>query len=153
MPLPFILAGAAIAAAGFGAKKGYDGYKDKSLANDILDSTKKNYREAKNNFDIINDSVTESLTELGELQLQIGSEFKEFRTIAKDLLAKINNSEHKDLSIDIPQHKLDKIDGLALSATTYVGKVATAGVGGAAAAYAVYGGAGGSPHNSLIPAL
>jgi hypothetical protein len=35
MPLPFILAGAAIAAAGFGAKKGYDGYQDRL---EILDT-------------------------------------------------------------------------------------------------------------------
>ena len=30
MPLPFILGGIALAAAGYGAKKGYDGYQDKS---------------------------------------------------------------------------------------------------------------------------
>ncbi|PSU72486.1 chemotaxis protein [Photobacterium phosphoreum] len=140
MPLPFILAGAAIAAAGFGAKKGYDGYQDKSLANDILESAKFDYDNDKELFDQDNERTTNSLTQLGELQLKVGEDFKEFRTIADKLLEKLNHSGTKDITIDFPQHKLDKIDGLALSTTAYLGKVAGAGIGGAAAAYAVYGG-------------
>ena len=37
MPLPLILGAAAVAAAGFGAKKGYDGYQDKTEANEIIE--------------------------------------------------------------------------------------------------------------------
>ncbi|OZS43262.1 chemotaxis protein [Photobacterium sanguinicancri] len=140
MALPFILAGAAVAAASFGAKKGYDGYQDKSLANDILESAKSDYENDKKSFDKANERTTKSLTQLGELQLKVGEDFKEFRTIADKLLEKINQAGSKDINIDFPQHKLDKIDGLALSTTAYLGKVAGAGIGGAAAAYAVYGG-------------
>ncbi|EHR1106429.1 chemotaxis protein [Vibrio parahaemolyticus] len=140
MPLPFILAGAAIAAAGYGAKKGYDGYQDKSEANDIIETSKRKYDEEKTIFDEQNESTNQSLTKLGELQLNIGSDFREFRTIADKLLAKLNQANSKDLDIDFPQHKLDEIDGLALSTTAYMGKVAGAGAAGAAAAYAVYGG-------------
>ncbi|WP_318519641.1 chemotaxis protein [Photobacterium leiognathi] len=140
MPLPFILAGAAIAAAGYGAKKGYDGYQDKTEANEILETSKGKYERYKVSFDAINTKTTESLTQLGELQLQVGEDFKAFRTLAKDLLAKLNENGEKDIVIDFPQHKLNKIDGLALSTTAYLSKVAGAGVAGAAAAYAVYGG-------------
>lgn len=140
MPLPFILGAAALAAAGFGAKKGYDGYQDKSEANDILREAKSKYRLSKTSFDEVNELTTNSLTTLGELQLKVGEDFKEFRTISKELLIKLNKSENKDLVIDFPQHKLDQIDRLALSATSYLGKVAGGGVAGAAAAYAVYGG-------------
>lgn len=140
MPLPFILAGAAVAAAGFGVKKGYDGYQDKAEANEILETYKKKYEVEKSRFDLQNDSTNQSLTQLGSLQLDIGNDFKEFRKIAERLLDKLNQSGSKNLKIDFPQHKLDEIDGLALSTTEYVGKVAGAGVAGAAAAYAVYGG-------------
>lgn len=140
MPLPLILGAAALAAAAFGTKKGYDGYQDKSLANNILESAKSDYEHEKVQFDKVNDRTTKSLTQLGELQLKVGEDFKEFRTIADELLKKLNQANSKDLVIDFPQHKLDKIDGLALSATAYIAKVAGAGAAGAAAAYAVYGG-------------
>ncbi|ELU9849160.1 chemotaxis protein [Vibrio cholerae] len=140
MPLPFILAGAAIVAAGYGAKKGYDGYQDKSEANDILETSKRKYENERSVFDKQNELTNQSLVKLGELQLKIGNDFKEFRTIAEKLLEKLNQSNSKNLEIDFPQHKLDKIDGLALSTTAYMGKIAGAGAAGAAAAYAVYGG-------------
>jgi hypothetical protein len=140
MPLPLILAGAAIAAAGFGAKKGYDGYQDKSEANDIIEAAKRKYDKDKKNYDEHNENTNLSLTKLGELQLNIGEKFLEFRNIAEKLLEKLSQSNSKSLEIDFPQHKLDKIDGLALSTTAYIGKVAGASVTGAAAAYAVYGG-------------
>ncbi|HGS4753915.1 TPA: chemotaxis protein [Vibrio cholerae] len=139
MPLPFILAGAAIVAAGYGAKKGYDGYQDKSEANDILDTSRRKYENERSVFDKQNELTNQSLVKLGELQLKIGNDFKEFRTIAEKLLEKLNQSNSKNLEIDFPQHKLDKIDGLALSTTAYIGKIAGAGAAGAAA-YAVYGG-------------
>lgn len=140
MPLPFILAGVALAAAGYGAKKGYDGYQDKSLANDILGSAKHKYEKAKKSFDNTNKDTTEDLENLGKLQLKIGSDFNDFRKIADDLLKKINQSGNKNITVNFPKHQLDKIDGLALSTTAYLGKIAGAGVTGAAAAYAVYGG-------------
>ncbi len=140
MPLPLVLAGAAVAAAGFGVKKGYDGYQDKSEANTILDNAKAEYESKKKVFDRANDKVTESLTELGELQLKIGSDFKEFRKLSKGLLEKLGQSEAKDLTLNIPQHKIKKIDKLVLSTTAYLGQVAGGGAAGAAAAYAVYGG-------------
>lgn len=140
MPLPFILGAAAIAAAGFGAKKGYDGYQDKSLANDILEGARSKYEKAKDSFDTVNKQTTTDLEQLGSLQLKIGSDFKEFRKLSNDILAKINSANNKDIAFTLPKHKLVKIDELALSTTAYLGKIAGAGVGGAAAAYAVYGG-------------
>ncbi|MCG7542104.1 MULTISPECIES: hypothetical protein [Pseudoalteromonas] len=140
MPLPFILAGAALAAAGYGAKKGYDGYQDKSEADDIIKASKRKYDDEKSVFDEQNELTNQSLTKLGELQLKIGNDFKEFRAIAEKLLEKLNQASSKDLKIDFPQYKLDEIDGLALSTTAYMGKIAGASATGAAAAYAVYGG-------------
>lgn len=140
MPLPLILAGAALATAVYGAKKGYDGYQNKSEADDIIEASKKKYDDEKSDFDKRSKQTNQSLTKLGELQLNIGNDFKEFRTIAEKLLDKLNQANSKDLEINFPQHELDKIDGLALSTTAYMGKIVGASAAGAAAAYAAYGG-------------
>lgn len=140
MPLPFILAGLVTTALGVGAKKGYDGYQDKSEANAIFRRAESDYNEAKANFDEVNDSVSESLNRLGQLQLNIGQDFEAFRKISAALLDKINQKNSRKITIDIPKAELDKIERLELSATSYLGKIAGGGVAGAAGAYAVYGG-------------
>lgn len=140
MAIPFILAGAAIAAAGFGAKKGYDGYQDKSRANEIIEESKEKYETSKLAFDEVNEKIEKSLTKLGELQLKVGTSFSDFQTMAESLLQKINKSSGEKVVLSIPQHQLDKIEQLSISAVNYMGKVAGAGVVGAASAYAVYGG-------------
>nr|UOP04513.1 hypothetical protein LVJ77_09555 [Conchiformibius kuhniae] len=141
MALPFILGAAALAAAGYGAKKGYDGYQDKSRADEIVKDAQTKYEGAKQAYDTQNQYTNQDLESLGTLQLKIGSDFGEFRKLADKLLDKINQSRSgKDLAINVPQHRLEAIKRLELSATTYLGQVVGAGVGGAAAAYAVYGG-------------
>lgn len=140
MPLPLILGAAAVAAASFGAKKGYDGYQDKTEANEIIEKAKSDYESTKDRFDEANEITEEHLTNLGELQLKVGSDFKKFRTIAQELLDKLEKSNVGDIAVDFPKHKLDQIDGLAFSTTAYLGELAKGAVGGGAAAYAVYGG-------------
>lgn len=140
MAIPLIIgAGAAIAAA-VGGKKAYDGYQDKSKADEILENAQSQYKAVRAIFDDNEESTNKSLDKLGALQLKIGSDFKQFRSLADELLAKLNQSEDKDLKVNFPKHKIDSIDGLAFATTEYLAKVAGAGVAGAAAAYAVYGG-------------
>lgn len=141
MPLPFILGAAALAAAGYGAKKAYDGYEDKTLAEEITQKAQSDYQKAEKDFQKCNTELSQDLENLGQLQLQIGQDFGEFRRLAEELLEKLNQSRnHKDLEIKVPKHRLAAIKKLELSTATYLGQVALSGVGGAAAAYAVYGG-------------
>lgn len=140
MPLPFILAGAAIAVAGIGAKKAVDGYQKKSIADDIFSKADHDYQIAKNQVDRREKYTTKKLEELGELQLKIGSDFAEFKTIAEKLIKKLEHSSNKDIRVNVPKHKLNQITDISISATTYMAQVVGAGAAGAAAAYAVYGG-------------
>ncbi|MDO4434210.1 MAG: hypothetical protein Q4B82_06490 [Alysiella sp.] len=141
MPLPFILGAAALAAAGYGAKKAYDGYEDKTAAENITQDAKNKYDTAEKNFLKENDFLSNDLEKLGELQLQIGQDFAEFRKLSEELLAKINQAHNsKDLNIHIPQHRLNEIKKFEFSTTTYLAQVAGGGAVGAAAAYATYGG-------------
>lgn len=136
MPLPFIIAGGLLAL-GVGAKKGYDGYQDKSLADDILERSQQLYKDEKSRLDKINDEVSPVLESLGKLELQIGSDFKRFDKLVEELQ---ENGNFQSASINIPKHQLDKIKEVAISATDYLKTVVGGGVSGAATGFAVYGG-------------
>lgn len=141
MALPLILAGVAGAAIFKGAEKAFDGYQDNREANKIAKKAQRDYEVTKRNFDEQDQATNKSLDNLGKLQLKIGVDFTEFQSIARPLLEKLaQHQETKDLQINIPKNELDKIEGVAFSATAYLGKIAGATAVGAGAAYAVYGG-------------
>lgn len=140
MPLPFILVGAAVALAGVGTKKGYDGYQDKSEANSILERSKRRYDVSAAQLEYDDTLTHEKLNELGQLQLDIGQDFNEFQTIAEELISKISRAKNSDIKIDIPKYQRQRIEKLSIGSVAYAGKIAGGAAGGAAAAYAVYGG-------------
>lgn len=140
MPLPFILVGAAVALAGVGTKKGYDGYQDKSEANSILERSKRRYDVSAAQLEYDDTLTHEKLNELGQLQLDIGQDFNEFQTIAEELISKISHAKNSDIKIDIPKYQKQRIEKLSIGSVAYASKIAGGAAGGAAAAYAVYGG-------------
>jgi hypothetical protein len=140
MPLPFIIAGAALIAGAYGAKKGVDGYKTHSEADEIIESTKNKYNSQKNKFDTQEKKTQSSLEQLGGLELDIGASFGEFSTLADALLEKLNSGRQNKLSINLPRHRLEKIESYKFTALGVLGSVAGSGVAGVAAGFAVYGG-------------
>lgn len=140
MPLPLILGAAALASAAYGAKKGYDGYQKHSEADDIVNSAKKRYAGKKEAFDVQEKATTDALESLGQEELNIGQQFNEFKTLAEDLLQKLNNGRQDKLEINIPKHKLQRVENYSYTAIGVLGAAAGAGVAGAAAGFAVYGG-------------
>lgn len=140
MALPFIILGVAAGAAAFGGKKAYDGYQKKSEAEDILEKAKERYEEHKEKFEQAEAQTSSKLTTLGNKELEIGKDFSEFDRIAAELLARLEKEGNKDLKLSVPQHNINKIQNLAISATEYLSTVVAAGVSGAAAGFAVYSG-------------
>ena len=140
MPLPLILIGAAVAATAVGAKKAYDGHQDKSLADDIIERSKNIYKKHKEALDEVNNKTSQSLESLGELELKIGSDFDKFDRLVEEILKNNNFQKYSDTKIQIPQHKLNQIKEVAITATDYLKTVVGGGVSGAAAGFAVYGG-------------
>ncbi len=140
MALPLIILGGAAIASALGGKKAYDGYQKKSEAEDIHNRAERRYKNRKESFDEANDASSARLEKLGKKELQIGSEFKEFHTLAKELLKAISQTNHQEIELKIPAHKLNSIERLAISATEYLGTVVGAGATGAAAGFAVYSG-------------
>lgn len=139
MPIPFIIGAAVVAAAGFGAKKAYDGYQDKSEAERIAANAESDYKLAKSGLDSVNYKVSERLESLGELQLEIGTRFDKFDKLIKEILEN-NDFQHTSIHFNMPKHKLDKIREVAFTATDYLKTVVAGGASGAAAGFAVYGG-------------
>lgn len=140
MPIPIIIGVAALIASGYGVKKGIDGYKSHSEADDIVDSAKRRYNEKKSSFDDQEKTTQKSLEQLGTLELDIGAKFDEFSTIAEKLLEQLNRGRQNKLTINLPKHQLEKIENYKFTAIGVLGSVAGAGVAGTAAGFAVYGG-------------
>lgn len=140
MPLPLIIGAAALVAGAYGAKKGYDGHKKHSEADDIVKHAKSRYDRKKSEFDKQQGDTELALGDLGSLELEIGKNFGEFKTIADSLLIKLNEGKKNKLEVHVPKHTLQKIESYSYSAIGVLGSAAGAGAAGVAAGFAVYGG-------------
>ena len=133
------MAGSVLSAV-YGAKKGYDGYQKHSEADEIVKSAQVRYQTKKSAFDDQEKETTFALEILGEKELEIGESIGEFKTLAEKLLEQLNTKREDKLKINFPQHKLQKIANYSYTAIGVLGSAVGAGVAGAAAGFAVYGG-------------
>lgn len=140
MALPLLLIPAAAVAAGVGAKKGYDGYKKSSQADDLVANSSRKYNEAKKKLDSAESNANSSLEMLGNTELEIGKTIAEFSKLANSLLAQLDSRTKNDLNLNIPKHQLNKIEDYSISAVSIMGDLTGAGAAGAAAGFAAYGG-------------
>lgn len=140
MPLPIIIGLGVAAAAVVGAKKGYDGYRKHSESDDIVGAARARYEVRREQFDRQEKKTLDSLESLGQLELGIGKEFERFSTLSSALLQQLNQSRELKLELKLPRHMLQKVEAYTYSAVGVLGSIAGAGVGGAAAGFAVYGG-------------
>lgn len=140
MPLPLILAGAALASAAYGAKKGYDGYQSHSEADEIVKSAQQRYDEKREVFNKQEKTTTGALEALGKKELEIGKRLGEFKVLADKLQQQLNEGRKNKLKVNIPKHKLQEIEEYSYTAVGVLGTIAGAGTAGAAAGFAVYGG-------------
>jgi hypothetical protein len=113
MPLPLIIGAAALVAGAYGAKKGYDGHKKHSEADDIVKHAKSRYDRKKSEFDKQQGDTELALGDLGSLELEIGKSFGEFKTIADSLLIKLNEGKKNKLEVHVPKHTLQKLKAIA----------------------------------------
>lgn len=108
MPLPFILAGAAIAAAGYGVKKGVDAKDDFDTAKYWNEKAEEIYDEAKDKLDKARESTDKELQNLGSLKVNIyQNSLKDF----SDVFAKIKNIDFEN-NLALETYNVDKQDVL-----------------------------------------
>lgn len=105
MPIPIILGGIALAAAaGYGAKKGYDAIGDKKIADNINNEAKNIFDNARNELTKLKEETNIDLKKLGNLKMSI---YQETLVDFIDIFSEIKNIDFEnnldigtDLNID-----------------------------------------------------
>jgi hypothetical protein len=126
MPIPFILGGLALAAGGYGVKKGFDASEKNDKAERIVNNSKQDYKIAKNKTENKQSETNSHLEELGLLKVKIfTNEMKtliEFMSKCKkgnstyDDKKYLTESDLKKLNLAVNK-SLDISSGLASGAT------------------------------------
>jgi len=126
MPIPFILGGLALAAGGFGVKKGIDASEKNDKAKRIIKRSRRYYEDAKNETEQKQSQTNETLKDLGLLMVDIFT--NEIKTLI-ELMQKckqgkseyqdkryLTESELKELNIAV-NNSIEISSGLASGAT------------------------------------
>ena len=71
MPIPFILAGVALAAGAYGVKKGFDAKSDFNDANETNEQAQRVYDNAARKLETTRETTQNSLSSLGELKFSL----------------------------------------------------------------------------------
>ena len=146
MPIPFILAGVALIAGGYGVKKGLDAKSDFEDANHLNEKAHRIFDEAKEDLESTREKAQHSMKALGTLKFNI---YKNSLLPFVDCFSKIKNIDFNDSRLlgagelpQISQAEMKKMKEMALEMEEVVaGGIAALGSGGLAG-MAVYGGVG-----------
>lgn len=145
MPIPFIIAGVAIAAAGYGAKKGYDAKEDFDRAEKYNRWAKEEYDEAQSELNNARKQTNLQMEALGNLKVYI---YRESLADFVDIFLKIKNidfEDNLDLSLSISTEDYKNVLALkedVLKITELIGGTTAALGSGALAGFGAFGGAG-----------
>ena len=127
MPLPLILGIAAGVAALTGVGAGVKGAIDMADANDTLNKAKKRDEENKKRHKTIDEKACKSMDELGTLEMNILSSFKQFADVVEKIKNRPSFAEIKIGNVDIPKFDPKELEQASVGAGILVG-----GLGGAA---------------------
>ncbi len=106
MPLPLILAGAALLAGGYGVKKGFDAKEDFERAERIGNRAKNKHDKAEKNLGIEKNKTNQEFIELGELKVSIfTNQIKHLVETLKRYKPAISKIKDFDASISIEEMK------------------------------------------------
>lgn len=145
MPFPALLVGAAVVAAGFGAKKGYDAYQDNKLAEEWVKDAKRKYRRATSSLESKREETGGVLEELGKLKVEVFSnQIKHLVEMQKKFGSKLEGYDQSVFIDDLPKvEKFVEQSGAAATNATLAwlgGGSLAAGGFGMAGSMAVLGG-------------
>ncbi|BEG57195.1 hypothetical protein NHP21005_08830 [Helicobacter sp. NHP21005] len=142
MPLPFILGAAALALAGYGAKKGVDAYKDTKEAEDLHDRAQSRYRRAERELKEEQEGAQRAFESLGALQERIvNTSLERFKEIVDKLKISNDTSWQDILSKESLQH-LVSVRNAIVDLGTALSSVMGSATAGAMAGFGAWGLAG-----------
>lgn len=142
MAIPFIIAGVAAAVGAYGAKKGYDGYKDNKVANDVNDNARSIFDNAQDKLNSSRKQTKTSLEKLGKLKADLFSDtFPQFI----EVFQKIKNIELKESpefgDMDKYKKSVSELKEECLKLTELAGGTLASLGSGALAGFGAFGGA------------
>lgn len=145
MPLPFIIAGAAILAGGYGVKKGFDAKEDFEIAGDINKRAKKKYKKSEKKLEKARNKAQKSMESLGETKFNIYENslipfveaFSKIKHVDFDSKNKVQKSLPK-----LTKDELQEMEESTLQLKEVIGGGVTALGSGGLAGLAAYGGVG-----------
>ena len=145
MPIPFILGGIALIAAGYGAKKSYDAYEDNSTADYYNEKAKEEYELAQSNLNIARKITNAKMEELGTIKFEM---YKKSLNDFVDIFSIIKNVDFEDkldlgtIILDSDSKNILEIKNDVLRISELAGGTIASLGGGALAGFGAFGGAG-----------
>ena len=145
MPLPFVIAGFAVAAGVYGIKKGISAIRDRNSAREINDQANKIYDDAKKSLELCRERTNGKLEVLGQQKLFL---FKETLSPFVETFSRIKNVnfDEKDIPSDcleeVSTEEMMEIRELVLRMEEVTGGVVGSLATGTLTAVATYGGVG-----------
>lgn len=125
MPLPFIIAGLAAAAGVAGVGSGIHGAAKMKEANDTMKAAERKHKQNIEYFENESEKTNKRMDKLGELELKILNDFKDF----SDAIEKIQNrpefKEYKIGGVALPKYNKDNKINIMITGATGCGKSST----------------------------
>ena len=144
MPLPFLLAGAAIAAAGWGVKKGLDAKSDFDVAKNVNEEAQEIFDDAKRSLERCREKVQNNLESLGRQKIRLSQDAQEPFV---ETFRQIKNVDYKDIdsqdeNLRVSSDEILKIREVTIRMEEVAGGTAGALGSGVLAGLAAYGSVG-----------
>ena len=128
MPIPFILGAAALIAGAAGVGSGIRGGMKMKDANDTMKIAQERHNKNIDRFKNQNKKTTADMDNVGKLEINILSNFKEFQNVFEKIQNRPEFKEYKREGINLPKYDGEKLKEVSVGAGVLMG-----GIGGAAA--------------------
>lgn len=136
MPLPFILGGIAAAAGIAGVGSGISGAVKMKEANDKIKLAKNQYEKSYSRLEYKSKITSETMDELGEIELRILESFKRFSYTIEKIHNRPKFVKYNKSNIKVPQYNKEELENVAIGAGVLLGGL---GGGGMALGSAILG--------------
>jgi len=138
MPIPFILAGAAIAAAGTGIKKGLDAKEKNERAERIVKRAKRKFNETKDLLDEENEILKNRLQDYGKFKIDVfNTIIRDFLTLMKDCAHNVNSEA--EIKKYLTKEEIIELEQITTETLEISSSLSKGVASGAVTAFGVYG--------------
>ena len=129
MPLPFIIAGLAAAAGVAGVGSGIHGAAKMKEANDTMKAAERKHKQNIEYFENESEKTNKRMDKLGELELKILNDFKDFSDAIEKIQTRPEFKEYKIGGVALPKYNKEELNKVSVGAGVLLGGIGGAAVG------------------------